>query len=284
MIGQRVTVMRDGKVVGTLPVDQADEPTLVSLMVGRRLTEQYPKEKSGARQARAPPGRSRRARAPARASPWSCSEGEILGIFGLMGAGQPELARAIFGLERIESRATCSIDEKEVRLRNPAEAIRHGIGLLTRDRRQSLVPVLPMPPNVTPGQHQPAADAQPAEAALREPGGGGIRPQPAHPAPAAEAPGDVPERGQPAEGRAGALAVQPGQDPDVRRADPRHRRRGQGRSVRPDEPADREAGGDRDDLLRDARDPGHGRPHPRHARRAVHRGVCGRTRPRRKSC
>jgi ABC-type sugar transport system ATPase subunit len=44
LVGQRVTVMRDGKVIGALPVAEADEPTLVNMMVGRRLTEQFPKE------------------------------------------------------------------------------------------------------------------------------------------------------------------------------------------------------------------------------------------------
>jgi ABC-type sugar transport system ATPase subunit len=147
MIGQRVTVMRDGKVVGTLPVAQADEPTLVNLMVGRRLTEQYPKQSL-------PPGRgvlrleNLAVRGKLHGVSLELREGEILGIFGLMGAGQPELARAIFGLERLES-GRLLIDGEQVRLRSPAEAIRHGIGLLTRDRRQALVPVLPVAPNVS---------------------------------------------------------------------------------------------------------------------------------------
>ncbi len=105
LIGQRVTVMRDGKVVGSLPVAQADEPTLVNLMVGRRLTEQYPKN------SRQPGRRVLRAgelavRGELHGVSLELREGEILGIFGLMGAGQPELARAIFGLERLELRAT----------------------------------------------------------------------------------------------------------------------------------------------------------------------------------
>jgi ribose transport system ATP-binding protein len=147
MIGQRVTVMRDGRVVGTLPVDQADEPTLVNLMVGRRLNEQYPKQ-------RAVPGRPvlRLEKVSVRGKLHEVSlelrEGEILGVFGLMGAGQPELARAIFGLERIHS-GRVWIDEREARLRSPNDAIRHGMGLLTRDRRQGLVPALPVAPNVS---------------------------------------------------------------------------------------------------------------------------------------
>jgi ribose transport system ATP-binding protein len=147
MIGQRVTVMRDGRVVGSLPVSEADEPTLVNLMVGRRLAEQYPKSRAVA-------GRSllRLEKLSVRGRLHEISlelkEGEILGVFGLMGAGQPELARAIFGLERIHS-GRIWIDGREARLHSPNDAIRHGMGLLTRDRRQGLVPVLPVAPNVS---------------------------------------------------------------------------------------------------------------------------------------
>ena len=147
LVGQRVTVMRDGKVIGNLPVAQADEQTLVSMMVGRRLTEQYPKERTA-------PGK--RVMRLENLSVEGClhevsfelREGEVLGIFGLMGAGQPELTRAIFGLARISS-GRIWIDDHEQHIHSPTDAIRHGIGLLTRDRRQSLVPVLPIPPNVT---------------------------------------------------------------------------------------------------------------------------------------
>jgi ribose transport system ATP-binding protein len=147
LVGQRVTVMRDGKVVGSLPVERADEPTLVSMMVGRRLAEQFPRQKRerGKRVLRVD-GLSMEGRLHGLSL--ELHEGEILGIFGLMGAGQPELTRAIFGLDRI-SAGRVFVNEKEVRIHDPTDAIRHGIGLLPRDRRQSLVPAQPIPPNVT---------------------------------------------------------------------------------------------------------------------------------------
>jgi len=147
LIGQRVTVLRDGRVIGTLPVEEADERTLVDMMVGRRLTEQYPKHPSQ-------PGRrllkieNLSVEGRLRKISLELHEGEILAIFGLMGAGQPELTRAIFGLEPISSGRMCIADE-EVHIHSPADAIRHSLGLLTRDRRHSLVPALPVPPNVT---------------------------------------------------------------------------------------------------------------------------------------
>jgi ribose transport system ATP-binding protein len=147
LVGQRVTVMRDGKVIGSLAVKDADEPTLVNMMVGRRLTEQFPKETRE-------PGRRvfRVENVSMKGSLHDISleirEGEILGIFGLMGAGQPELTRAIFGLDK-RSAGRIWVDDNEVHIHGPTDAIRHGIGLLTRDRRMSLVPALPIPPNVT---------------------------------------------------------------------------------------------------------------------------------------
>jgi ribose transport system ATP-binding protein len=75
-------------------------------------------------------------------------KGEILGIFGLMGAGQEEFARAVFGLIPITS-GRVVMNGREISIRQPSDAILHGLGLLTRDRREGLVPVQPIPPNIT---------------------------------------------------------------------------------------------------------------------------------------
>ncbi len=147
LVGQRVTVMRDGKVIGSLAVKDADEPTLVNMMVGRRLTEQFPKviREPGRRVFRV---EDITMKGSLHDISFEIREGEILGIFGLMGAGQPELTRAIFGLDK-RGAGRIWVDDREVHIHGPTDAIRHGIGLLTRDRRMSLVPALPIPPNVT---------------------------------------------------------------------------------------------------------------------------------------
>jgi ribose transport system ATP-binding protein len=147
LVGQRVTVLRDGKSIGTLPVDQADRDTLISMMVGRRLTEQYPK-------VAAPLGeailRVEELSVPETLYGLSCQvrQGEILGIFGLMGAGQTEFARALFGLLPLAG-GQIYVGDRPVHFRSPSDAIKHGLGLLTRDRREGLVPLLPVPPNIT---------------------------------------------------------------------------------------------------------------------------------------
>jgi ribose transport system ATP-binding protein len=147
MIGQRVTVMRDGKVIGTVPVDKADENTLIRMMVGRQLTEQFPK---GAARIGEPILKVENLSLPNKLYDVSFEvrEGEILGIFGLMGAGQAELARSIFGLEPGRT-GRILLHGQEVDIKHPTDAIRHGLGFLTRDRREGLVPMLPIPPNIT---------------------------------------------------------------------------------------------------------------------------------------
>lgn len=145
-IGDRVTVLRDGQAVGTFPVQEVDESLLVRLMVGRTLQEHFPK----AQVPLGPPvlevsdlhagilsGVSVQVRA-----------GEIVGVFGLRGSGRSTLARALFGLERIRS-GTIRINGRPVEIRSPQDAIRAGLGYLTEDRREGLVPLLPVPPNVT---------------------------------------------------------------------------------------------------------------------------------------
>ena len=146
LIADRVTVLRDGRVVGTLDADEVDEPTMISMMVGRRLTDQFPKTT-------VPIG------APVLEVDelalngvladisFQLRKGEILGVFGLMGAGQAELARALFGLEP-EATGRIIVDGTPRTFRTPADAIEAGLGLLCRDRRESLVPMMPAPQNV----------------------------------------------------------------------------------------------------------------------------------------
>jgi len=147
LVGQRVTVMRDGTVIGTLPVERAGEDTLINMMVGRQLTEQYPKEPA---QVGSPALRVENLSVNGVLHDLSCEvrHGEILGIFGLMGAGQEEFTQGIFGLLQLSS-GQIFVNGNTVKIRKPSDAIRHGLGLLTRDRRQSLVPILPISPNIT---------------------------------------------------------------------------------------------------------------------------------------
>ncbi len=146
-IGQRVTVLRDGKKIGTLPVDQAREETLISMMVGRELTEQYPKVEvpRGPELLRV---QGLTVKGKLHHISLSLHAGEIVGIFGLVGAGRTELARALFGLHKLDS-GEIYVNGRKVAIHSPQEAIAAGLGYLTEDRRDGLVPLLPIAPNVT---------------------------------------------------------------------------------------------------------------------------------------
>lgn len=137
-VGDRVTVMRDGKHVATNAVCDVTREDIIRMMVGRELTEEYPKEffDRGVERLRVE-GLSR-AGAFEDVS-FSLHTGEIVGLTGLVGAGRTEVARAIFGADR-KSAGQIVLDGQPVEVRTPQDAIRYGIGLLTEDRKnQGLV-------------------------------------------------------------------------------------------------------------------------------------------------
>ncbi len=137
-IGNRVTVMRDGQYVGTHNVCDVTREDVIKMMVGRELTEEYPKVVL-------PRGKERlRIEGLTRKGAFydinfSVHAGEIVGLTGLVGAGRTEVARAIFGADPIDS-GKIFVDGQEVKIHSPQEAIKNGIGLLTEDRKnQGLV-------------------------------------------------------------------------------------------------------------------------------------------------
>jgi ribose transport system ATP-binding protein len=131
-ISDRVTVMRDGRYVATKWTKDTNRKELISLMVGRELKESYPSREN-------PPGeialdvRNLSGNGDRDIS-FSVRKGEILGISGLVGAGRTELAMLLFGAAPIES-GEIWVDGKRVKIHSPQDAIRHGLGLLTEDRK-----------------------------------------------------------------------------------------------------------------------------------------------------
>ncbi len=133
-ITDRITVLRDGRHVATRPTGDLNIDGLVRLMVGRDLSEKYPKEI-------VPRGEEvLRVEGLNRTGTLSdinftAYAGEVLGIAGLVGAGRTELARAVFGADLIDS-GKFFVKGQSVTIHNPNDAIQHGIGLLTEDRKQ----------------------------------------------------------------------------------------------------------------------------------------------------
>ena len=132
-IADRVTVMRDGKIVDTLPIDELDEDKLVRLMVGREIGNLYPKTEVEIGDVVLRAEGITRGHVLKDCS-FEVRAGEILGFAGLVGAGRTELARAVFGADRIDS-GTIELDGRKLHIRGPENAIEVGIGYLTEDRK-----------------------------------------------------------------------------------------------------------------------------------------------------
>ena len=135
-ITDRVTVMRDGEYVGTLITKDCTKKDIISMMVGRVIYED-PKQKSNVADD-APivlSVRNLNAGKLVRNVSFDLRKGEILGISGLMGAGRTETARAIFGADKIDS-GQIIVKGKEVKIKNPMDAVNVGIGYLSEDRKR----------------------------------------------------------------------------------------------------------------------------------------------------
>ncbi len=132
-IADRVTVMRDGRIVDTLPVGELDEDKLVRMMVGRDIENLYPKAEAEIGDVVLRVEGITRGDVLKDCS-FEVRAGEILGFAGLVGAGRTELARAVFGADPIDS-GRIELDGREIRIKSPQAAIDAGIGYLTEDRK-----------------------------------------------------------------------------------------------------------------------------------------------------
>lgn len=133
-VADRVTVMRDGRYVDTIPIADATEDLLIRKMVGRELSNVYGRRVNPVGEPYFSVSNAFRAGA-FRDISLELRRGEILGIAGLVGAGRTELGRAIAGIEPPD-RGRIVLEGRELRLRSPAEAIGEGIGYLTEDRKE----------------------------------------------------------------------------------------------------------------------------------------------------
>ena len=133
-IADEITVFRDGTVVSNSPVGKTDIETVITQMVGRKISNDYPKEKisiggnllevSGLE-----------SRGTFRNVDFHLRKGEILGFAGLMGAGRTEVMRCIFGLDPFE-KGTVKLRNREVSVKKVRNCIANGVVMLSEDRRR----------------------------------------------------------------------------------------------------------------------------------------------------
>ena len=148
-IVDRVTVLRDGRHIDTSDFAATNVNEIVARMVGRSLDDVFP-----ARQSVPTDEVLLRVNGASRAGvfgpvSFELRKGEILGFAGLMGAGRTEVARAIFGAERLDS-GSIMLGDTPVTIRSPREAIRQGIAYLSEDRKKDgLALSMPVAVNIT---------------------------------------------------------------------------------------------------------------------------------------
>jgi ABC-type sugar transport system ATPase subunit len=137
-IADRIVVLRDGQYIGTRRVGEVSRDRLIEMVVGRRLDQEFPKRKVAIGEPRLVVTALCAGKLVRNVS-LTIRRGEVLGLTGLVGSGRTETARALFGADPIEA-GTVSLDGCQLRIRNPRQAIRAGIALLTEDRKgQGLV-------------------------------------------------------------------------------------------------------------------------------------------------
>jgi len=148
-IGDRITVLRNGRKVDTVTAGEATIPQIVRLMVGREMGTEYPFRADVALGAECLRVDGLQPQGARHAVSFALHRGELLGIAGLVGSGRTEAVRALFGAD---PRAAGRIwrDGREVAIRRPRDAVRAGICLLTEDRKaQGLILDLPCYANIT---------------------------------------------------------------------------------------------------------------------------------------
>ncbi|MBI5646527.1 MAG: sugar ABC transporter ATP-binding protein [Ignavibacteriae bacterium] len=146
-IGDRITVLRDGRVVAGSAVADADRPRLIRWMVGRDIEQEYPKEsvEAGAELLVLDTVST----ATLRDISFTLKEGEVLGVAGLIGSGKLELSRLLYGVEPGLS-GSMTLGGRSYAPRTPAAALQAGLALLTEDRNTlGVFPNLPVRANIT---------------------------------------------------------------------------------------------------------------------------------------
>lgn len=129
----RITVLRDGSYIGVKNIPETNMNEIVKMMIGREIGERYPsRDVKIGKEVLKVKGLTRKG--TFHDVSFSVRAGEVLGVSGLMGAGRTEIMQAIFGNLSYES-GTIEIDGKKVKISNPRQAMEHGIGFITEDRK-----------------------------------------------------------------------------------------------------------------------------------------------------
>lgn len=147
-ISDRITVLRDGKYIATKNTNELDKNSLISLMVGREIENLFSSD------SRVPSNAILEVRGITKKDKFEninfqVHAHEVLGIAGLMGAGRTEIARAIFGLDKIDS-GEILLKGHKIEIKSPKDAIEKGIAYVSEDRKAlGFIPEMSIIENIT---------------------------------------------------------------------------------------------------------------------------------------
>jgi ABC-type sugar transport system ATPase subunit len=148
-IADRVTVLRDGRHISTKPIGEHTHDSLIQDMIGRRIENLFPRSRGHAKGDIALSVRDLTTDAKLKDISFEARAGEVLGFFGLMGAGRTELAKAIVGFDPIRTGAI-EIGGKPLKPHDTRTGVELGVGLLTEDRKgEGLMLELPVQQNMS---------------------------------------------------------------------------------------------------------------------------------------
>ena len=133
-IGDRITVFRDGSKIDTVNVSDTTESELIQMMIGREFNDEITERTVSGEDIPTLEVKEIQLEKFGKPISFDAYKGEILGVFGLVGAGRTELARVLFGIDKSPTGEVLK-DGKKLRLRSPADAIRQRIGLVPEDRK-----------------------------------------------------------------------------------------------------------------------------------------------------
>ena len=137
MISDEITILRDGKWISTNDVSKMSTEQIISMMVGRDLTERFPKKDNTAKEMILEVKNLTALNQPSiQDVSFELYKGEILGIAGLVGSKRTEIVETIFGM-RPKEHGEIILNGKTVKNRNPEEAIKNGFALVTEERRST---------------------------------------------------------------------------------------------------------------------------------------------------
>jgi methyl-galactoside transport system ATP-binding protein/inositol transport system ATP-binding protein len=146
-ITDRVVILRDGEFIGSKEIDDIDVNQMIEMMVGRKVTELFPKVKCEICDVKLEVQGLSSGKEFQDVS-FDVREGEILGIAGLVGAGRTALIETVFGIRK-KTVGHVFIDGQEVNIKSPADAIANGMAFLTEDRRlNGIFPMLSVKTNI----------------------------------------------------------------------------------------------------------------------------------------